>query len=155
MTLYEALVPAIIANLAVGASFFDKYLISNKVQSEVKHSNLTVGQVSRITEMCCGVSSTSGYFANIGIVMANSVFALYYVPDRSSRVVMGCIAALLVVTVPLVVLVARMKLSDVDQRLFFLRFTLATWLKIELVVLNCLVFAEMAFSLSSAESSAG
>jgi len=177
MNLYEAIVPAIIANVAVIASFFDGTMISTKVKDEIgvasavdatntrsdtakgaaTSSPITERQRRRVEEMCRGVSSLSGFFANMAVVLATSIFALDFVPQERQKFAFGFLAVIIIVSIVVIVQAAVMRLSNIDERLLFqfivmnrrISITPAVLMKLVLIIMNSLVFVEMASGISA------
>jgi hypothetical protein len=148
MNLYEALVPAAIANAGVLATFFDGRVISVKVKDELSASSLTAAQRARIEEICRGVSSMFGFFGNIAIVLATAIFALDFVPPEWRKFANGFFAVTVIVLIAGIIQIAVMRLSNIDERVLFrigrLLIKPSTALKILLIIMNTVVFVEMA-----------
>jgi hypothetical protein len=171
MNLYEAIVPAIIANVAVIGSFFDGTMISAKVKDEIgvesegaaKSSPITERQRGRVEEMCRGVSSLSGFLANMAVVLATSIFALDFVPQKYQKFALGFLAITIVVSLVVIVQAAVMRLSNIDEKLLFqviikghkISITPAVLMKLVLIIMNCLVFLEMSSGISVGPKTSG
>jgi hypothetical protein len=103
-----------------------------------------------------GCHRCPAFFANMAVVLATSIFALDFVPQARQKFAFGFLAVIIIVSIVMIVQAAVMRLSSIDERLLCqfrvmgrrISITPAVLMKLVLIIINFLVFVEMASGIS-------